>query len=136
MIENEYGEVPNNSTTMNNNSRVNDTHDEMIEMNDLSGGMMFNDKESNLQKLHPSTSKLYKEDNNKLKPKKKMPPEENKELSVNNSDSPRSKNKMKKSGDDDSISKSGSNKTSDTDKEFEALRKNEDDKKEEVISIT
>jgi hypothetical protein len=119
---------------MNNNSRANDTHDEMIEMNDLSGGMMFNDNESRLHKLHPSTSKLYKEDRNNLKPKKKMPAEESKELSVNNSDSPRSKNVMKKSGEDDSISKSGSNKTSDTDKEFEALRKNEDDRREEVIS--
>jgi hypothetical protein len=130
MVENKYGEVPNDSSPMNiSNSHNNDTHDEILEMHDISSGLLIHGKNENSKKLPPSTSKLYKED-----AKNNMPPEESKDLSEVNSDQLESKNGAKKSDENDSKStKSASDKTTETEKEYEELRKHEDVKKEEVI---
>jgi hypothetical protein len=131
MIENEYGEVPNESSAMNNsNSHNNDTNDEMIQMHEISGGLLLPGKIENSKKLPPSTSKLYKED-----AKNNMPPEESKGSSGDNSDLLDSKNGIKKSDEDESKSTktAESDKTTETEKEYEELRKQEDSKKEEVI---
>ena len=144
MLKNEYNEVHNNSTTLNdskmnesrlNDSKVNNTKDEMIEMNDLSGGLLFGGNTDKLgKKLPPTTSKLYNPKANKLNVGLR---EENKE-SINgshrNSDSPRSKSESanKSNTNDSSSQKANTNKTSESDKEFEKFRDAEDKKKEET----
>jgi len=126
MIKNEYNEVNNNSTMIN-ESKPTETKQDMIEMNDLSSGMLFKNDRKLKKKLHPSNSKLYK--GNTLAPPL---PEEEKSVALSskqsfrNSDSNSDKNKNSENN------KSQSEKTSESEKEYERLRNQEDQLKEET----
>jgi hypothetical protein len=137
MLDREYQEVHNNSTMMK-DSRVNDTNDDMIEMNDLSGGLIFNEskgKDLNAKKLSPSHSKLYKENTERIK-KGLMPLEEEKRLESGPDDDVISRSKFQKltvNDDSGSKSNSGSSKSKNSDDdEFEKLRRIEDNLEEET----